>query len=60
MSACYECNGAGYRHGCIDDYCRNSIEAEDCPNALLCRVCGGDGETFYDDNEDDTMKDGYE
>lgn len=57
MSACYECHGEGFKHGCCDDMCRGSVEAEDCPNRYLCRVCRGDGELW---NEDDDLQEQHD
>lgn len=56
MSACYECGGEGFKHGCIDDMCRSSYEAEDCPNRRWCSVCKGEGELYSDWDDDPDME----
>lgn len=43
---CYNCNGSGWRHGCLDDLCRGSTEGEDCPDAFHCHVCNPQGDIW--------------
>lgn len=40
MSACYECHGEGFKHGCCDDMCIGSNEAEDCMKPVNRHVNG--------------------
>jgi hypothetical protein len=39
---CYNCF-SGWLHGCMDDLCQGSVEAEDCDDARPCPVCNRDG-----------------
>lgn len=42
LMGCYNCDD-GWLHGCCDDLCRGSVEAEDCDNARPCPNCNRDG-----------------
>lgn len=39
---CASCD-QGWRHGCMDDMCRGSVEACDCGDAVACRHCNIEG-----------------
>lgn len=42
---CANCDG-GWRHGCCDDLCRGSNEADRCDYARPCRTCNPHGEVL--------------
>lgn len=41
---CVHCAYDGWHHGCCDDLCRGSNEAQDCDSAHPCKHCNPDGE----------------
>lgn len=40
---CANCDG-GWHHGCMDDLCRGSTDAEECEDAIPCKLCNPNGE----------------
>ena len=51
---CPHCNGEGCRHNCCDDMCRGSFDPGECiAGGSTCTLCGGKGEVYgYDDDDD--------
>lgn len=43
---CFACWGAGFVHGCCDDYCRSG-EAIWCTNSRTCIACHGEGRITF-------------
>ena len=40
---CVHCD-QGWEHGCCDDMCYGSTEAQDCPDTRPCKHCNPDGD----------------
>lgn len=43
---CWNCDD-GWKHGCMDDMCRNSTPADECGNGYPCRLCNPDGQVMF-------------
>lgn len=43
---CWNCEG-GWKHGCMDDLCRGSLDACDCDDGYACRLCNPTGEVLW-------------
>lgn len=44
FGGCRNCDGSGWRHGCVGDLCQRPTENADCPYRIPCQICNAEGD----------------